>query len=325
MTSPGWPREQSVRAGRPRAVRARKMDFLKLDSELNEEDKKDCEDAIREYQDRRKSLSIFCSQDELEAAFNRPKGREGCQIRQYFMFLRAVIVNNIVMSIWALIGWLPHIFNIIPRLQQAGKWGIQDGGSTFDDATDILFLSSYQPSSDTTWTAMIVLGSLTMTLSGPLYYLLNLRQSDFGISSKIVSSLEDDDEESYDGNVRMDDRSPYFAAYSRRPGQRRLRRVLSYLAFAVVCGVPIGINYGLLYVANHLSLQAGHLRARCGRTLLCRAGVHPARGARDARGAPRRPSTRRRRAAAAAAGRTGRRWRWPCPRFRRWGGERGAG
>jgi hypothetical protein len=236
------------------------MDVLHLSSELTDEDRRDRDDAAREYRNHRDNLGIFCSLDELQTAFNRPGGHEGLQIRQYFRFLQFVLINNVVMSIWALIGWLPHVRNIIPRLQQSGKWATQDGGSLFEEATDVLFLSSYQPSSDAAWTTMLVLGSLTMALSGPLHYIILARQTgclDFIVNRKVAPSA-DKDEDSYNETVHKDDKSPYFDEYSNRPGARHMRRLLSYCVFAVVCGALVGINYSLLYVANHRSLQAGH-------------------------------------------------------------------
>ena len=114
--------------------------------------------------DKRKNLSFCCTLDELEKACNS-KGDEGAQIKQYMNFLTYTIYVNLVMTGWWLLGWVPHIASTLPKLYNDG---FGEGFGSFEALSESLFLSTYQPSSDHYWTAMVVLGSLTMIASGPL-------------------------------------------------------------------------------------------------------------------------------------------------------------
>jgi hypothetical protein len=227
-----------------------RSDSLKSFSQLSPDEQMECKRAEEEYVDIRKKLNpFFCSREEFEKSFNQPNGQEGAHVTNYFDFLVFIILNNFVMSIWALIGWIPHIRNIMPRLDRAGRASLQTDGSTYNQPVEVMFLSTYQPSSDDVWTAMVVLGSLTMLSSGPLYYFLLARSADQ------LNSVKPDDSTSQDG-ISIDDRTMYYDEYKTREGNRKVRRMVSYACFVIVCLVPAGINYGLLYVANHRALQA---------------------------------------------------------------------
>ncbi len=89
---------------------------------------------------------------------------------QYFNFMNAVVVNNVLMSVWALVGWVPHAINVWGRLRADGVEDVQAIGRT--GAAEIMFLSSFQPSSDSKFDLMMYLGIMTMFLTGPIYYLV---------------------------------------------------------------------------------------------------------------------------------------------------------
>ena len=71
-----------------------------------------------------------------------------------------------------MVGWLPHVTTTLPKVQSEG-FGV--GFGSFYDLSEVLFLSTYQPSSDNYWVAMVVLGSVTMIVSGPAYYFISKR------------------------------------------------------------------------------------------------------------------------------------------------------
>jgi hypothetical protein len=90
------------------------------------------------------------------------------QVTQYFNFINAVVVNNVLMSVWSLVGWVPHAFNVWERLRSDGVEDVRALGRT--GAAEIMFLSSFQPSSDKMFDFMMYLGIVTMFLTGPIYY-----------------------------------------------------------------------------------------------------------------------------------------------------------
>ena len=182
------------------------------------------------------------SRDELAASFDAA-GDEGQQVRQYFNFLNFVILNNLAMTAWALVGWLPHALNVAGRMAADGVGPA--GGMGRSGFADILFLASYQPSSDLCWELMLWLGTATMLLTAPAYYL----------AAKCL--LRDEQAEPEPGAVHEDDRTPHFdRAYPRgEPGTRRLLRVATYAAFVAVCGVPAGVDYGLAFDLTHRKLK----------------------------------------------------------------------
>eukprot|EP00802_Teleaulax_amphioxeia_P006001 Tamp_06005.p1 GENE.Tamp_06005~~Tamp_06005.p1 ORF type:complete len:734 (-),score=146.39 Tamp_06005:608-2809(-) len=105
-------------------------------------------------------LSIFCSDQQLGEIF-------GPQITQYFNFLYFVIFTNLLFFGIALISFVPHALKTNKMLETVGSGFLQSGTRTSD--LDLLFLASYQPSSDGTWYAMLALASLLSFLAGPLY------------------------------------------------------------------------------------------------------------------------------------------------------------
>ena len=90
------------------------------------------------------------------------------QVTQYFNFINAVVVNNVLMSVWSLVGWVPHAVNVWERLRSDGVEDVRALGRT--GAAEIMFLSSFQPSSDKMFDCMMYLGIVTMFLTGPIYY-----------------------------------------------------------------------------------------------------------------------------------------------------------
>jgi hypothetical protein len=156
----------------------------------------------------------------------------------YFRFLRVVIVSNLLMTIWCFIGWIPHVQNARPRFD---KEGLGPTSSTYNHLSELLFLSSYQPSSDSAWLAMVILGTITMIFSGPMYLLYSRH-----VYSEEGNKLMNDKIErtNKEGHVVIEE-----------PITRFTRRLLSYAMLVVICLVPIGINYSLLYVANHKALK----------------------------------------------------------------------
>ena len=195
--------------------------------------------AAREFYDERVDLSYWASDEDFERSFNsKPDGTEGASIMDYFRFLRFVIVSNVLMTIWCFIGWIPHVQNARPKLD---KEGLGPSTSTYDHISELLFLSSYQPSSDSTWLAMVILGSITMILSGPLY-LLHFKY------------LSREEEHKYmEDKIERTNRNGHIETDAAKT--RLSRTILSYVMLVVICLVPIGINYSLLYVANHKALK----------------------------------------------------------------------
>ncbi len=92
------------------------------------------------------------------------------QVTQYFNFMYAVVLNNVLMSVWSLVGWVPHAINVWGRLRSDGVEDVRALGRT--GAAEIMFLSSFQPSSDKGFDSMMYLGIATMFLTGPVYYVV---------------------------------------------------------------------------------------------------------------------------------------------------------
>jgi hypothetical protein len=90
-------------------------------------------------------------------------------VTQYFNFLRVVLANNFLMSVWSLVGWVPHAINVWGRLRADGVEDVRALGRS--GAAEIMFLSSFQPSADKMFDMMMYLGTATMLLTGPCYYI----------------------------------------------------------------------------------------------------------------------------------------------------------
>ncbi len=72
----------------------------------------------------KKSISFWSSRKEMEKFFDSPAGEvgghpgdEGLQIVQYFNCLNFIQIQNVVMSVWCLIGWIPHAVNVWDKLK----------------------------------------------------------------------------------------------------------------------------------------------------------------------------------------------------------------
>lgn len=197
-----------------------------------------------EYYDNRASLKLWSSDAEIANSFNsKPAGKEGKSIIRYFQFVRYVIFCNFLVSVWCFIGWIPHVQTARPMIE---KEGMGLSSATYSDLSELMFLSTYQPSSDKVWTAMVVLGTITMMLSGPVHFLI-LHFWNAPPSEQYAENAKNS-EEFVNDEIEYPDALQY-------PVGSAARRVASYLILVVICFVPIGINYGLLYVASHKALK----------------------------------------------------------------------
>ena len=213
--------------------------FLTNKNNVPEDVAKELETAQNEFSDTRKSVPFWYSTDEeFSKAFNsQPAGTEGESIIEYFHFLLFVIFTNFLMTIWCFIGWIPHVQTALPLLDMEGM-GTESG--TYNDLTELLFLSSYQPSSDNVWVAMVVLGTITMIVSALMHAAAQFRKYARDTENANQDIITDIIE--YPNQLKDSIGSPY-------------RLIASYAGLFIICLVPIGINYGLLYVANHNSLK----------------------------------------------------------------------
>jgi hypothetical protein len=92
------------------------------------------------------------------------------QVTQYFNFLIFLLANNFLMTTWSLVGWVPHAINVWRRLRADGVEDLRALGRS--GAAEIMFLSSFQPSSDKMFDLMMYLGIATMLVTGPCYYIV---------------------------------------------------------------------------------------------------------------------------------------------------------
>jgi hypothetical protein len=153
------------------------------------------------------------------------------------------------MTIWCFIGWIPHVQKTLPMMDREGL-----GSKSLSNSVELLFLSSYQPSSDKLWQAMVILGTITMMFSGPAYILLlKFTEAKSKNPADEMSGETGDKSENIDHDDMI---SPGNEKYDGDSGVSRPTRILiSYLVLALLCLIPIGINFGLLYVANHRTLK----------------------------------------------------------------------
>jgi hypothetical protein len=213
--------------------------------------RKDLFNSRFEYSDGRERLStLWCKDKDYVRAFSsKPAGKEGESIIEYFLFLRYLIACNFLVSIWCFIGWIPHVLKTRPLLDKEGMgWG----SSTYGDLSELMFLSTYQPSSDTIWVAMVVLGTITMMMSGPLHF-------PFTQNCKPSHDIEEDDvipsESITDTHIIKPDLDIIDYADKTIKVNDMTKKVTTYIILVVICCIPIGVNYGLLYVASHKALK----------------------------------------------------------------------
>jgi hypothetical protein len=168
------------------------------------------------------------------------------QVLQYFNFLNVIQANNAAMCACALASWLPHAANVAGRMADEGvapRYGLGRAGMA-----DVLFVSSYQPSSDALLSLTLLLGAAVMFATGPAYYLL---------AKRVLRDEQVDD----DGDARTvddADRTPHYDPDHEATGgepPRRALRAASYALFAVVCAVPAGVDYGLAFDLSHRKLK----------------------------------------------------------------------
>jgi hypothetical protein len=215
---------------------------------------KNLRDARTEFYDDRIDLSLLSSDVEFEKSFNsKPDGEEGTYIMQYFKFLKFIIFSNFVMTMWSFIGWIPHVQNARPLMDKEGIVDVTDSTS----AVDLLFLSSYQPTSDKYWIAMMVLGTIWMMCTGSLYMLA------CRVYFSVDQNCEVNDQTNHKNEI-SDIMNPDI------PEPKSHRIVATYLVLTMICLIPIGINYGLLYEVNRKNLKVSQFTScECPRCSAC--------------------------------------------------------
>ena len=87
-----------------------------------------------------------------------------------------------------------------------------------------------------------------MIFSGPTYMLWQY----FGTKRRKTSPTH---HHVHHGTEKRDIIDPEKEETVEDQNRRSVRIIASYLVLAVICLIPIGINYGLLYVANHKALK----------------------------------------------------------------------
>ena len=172
-----------------------------------------------------KEVSFFCSRDELEEAYGKP-------VTQYFNFLNFVIVSNLILFLFSLIGFVPHVSNASPKLSDAG-FGFLNASSI--SSLDLLFLSSFQPSTDGPWVTMMVLVTIFTFILGPVYfYTSTLFFRDY-VQNAEASTTPEDDKIHYDGL----EKEVSFGF--------KQRMIISYSIFVLMCACPLAIMYAVLF------------------------------------------------------------------------------
>uniref|UniRef100_A0A7S0H799 WW domain-containing protein n=1 Tax=Hanusia phi TaxID=3032 RepID=A0A7S0H799_9CRYP len=173
----------------------------------------------------KKQVSFFCSRDELEESYGKP-------VIQYFNFLNFVIVSNVILFAFSLIGFIPHVKNASPKLSDSG-FGFLNTSTI--SSLDLLFLSTFQPSTDGAWVSMMVLVTIFMFLIGPMYfYTSTLFFRDY-VKNAEASTSADDDKISYDGL----EKEVSFGF--------KQRMIISYAVFVLMCACPLAIMYAVLF------------------------------------------------------------------------------
>ena len=182
-------------------------------------------------------LSLFSSLETICTVY-------GPQIRQYFNFLRFIIFTNLIFFLLTLISFVPHVSKTTDMLKTVGA-SLGQGSSTSTSKLDILFLSSYQPSSDGAWTAMVALCSILSFLTGPMYILAStyIFKDYIGASERNLSAEDD----------VIEDNRDQTAGYN-------LRLIINYLLFCVCCGVPALIMYVMFESIAKSTMQQSYDR-----------------------------------------------------------------
>jgi hypothetical protein len=114
-------------------------------------------------QQEQKRPSFFCSRKVLTSVYGEAVG-------QYAAFQLYLLCVNVVLVLIALVAFVPHAVDTGPKLRKSGQAG--PSVDTIDQLLDVFFLSSFQPSHDGYWTAMMSLSYAVAFASGPLYFVL---------------------------------------------------------------------------------------------------------------------------------------------------------
>lgn len=102
---------------------------------------------------------------------------------------------------------------------------------------DVLFLSTFQPSTDPYWVTMLTLITIFAFLTGPLYILISKIWFDDAVPGQEAYQQFED--------ARIDT----IAENEAHAGEKYTRLAVSYFLFVVCLGVPVIIMYLLLFIA----------------------------------------------------------------------------
>jgi len=188
--------------------------------------------ALNEYAPT--DVSVFCSDEELGKVY-------GPQITQYFNFLKFIIFTNFVFFLISLISFVPHALNTGDRLKSVNAGFLQTGTSTSE--LDLLFLASYQPSSDGSWSAMMALASLLSFATGPLYLLAStfIFKDYIGATERDIAAEDDVIPENKEETT----------GYT-------IRLILHYPLFIICCCIPGVIMYFVLFHIFYAVVQGSY-------------------------------------------------------------------
>ena len=89
-------------------------------------------------------------------------------------FVRFVAVTNVVFFLVSLIAWVRHLRATFPRLHAAGLGWRHSSELVGSQLLNVFFLSSFQPSSDPYWEAMVSTACAFSLLTGPIYFCVSL-------------------------------------------------------------------------------------------------------------------------------------------------------
>jgi hypothetical protein len=189
-------------------------------------------------------VSIFCSTEELKKFYGAP-------ISQYFNFLYFICVTNFIFFCISLIGFVPHAQKTNAMMKSVNAGFLASGTSMAE--LDILFLSSFQPSTDGSWTAMMTLGVIFSFLYGPLYFLAStywFRDHEH--------AAEDDPTQQRSSEEQKDDEKADEIEENRDEEVKRgygWRLALHYPLFILCCFLPGGVMYLVLFTIFYATVQ----------------------------------------------------------------------
>uniref|UniRef100_A0A6T7R5R4 Anoctamin transmembrane domain-containing protein n=1 Tax=Hanusia phi TaxID=3032 RepID=A0A6T7R5R4_9CRYP len=184
------------------------------------------------------NISFFCSRKELQDKF-------GMSIRQYYNFLNFITIANIILLLCSLIGWIPHAVNTFARLHEEGL-GLQTVSGT--QLLSVFLLSSFQPSTDGYWIAMLGLCYSISAILGPTYYLIDLFY------------FRDAPQEQFLERTMQLDQIDRKIKEGEDPDRLKKFRfmMLSYFLFLLCLGIPVAVMYFILFGLNRMMIQENY-------------------------------------------------------------------